>query len=178
MVEERMNKLEKMMFEIMNVQKENSHSALKVTESTAVMVATLNSHALLINGINNSLSVIQDDTKALQSEVETLKFNTEIETKQADKIRITANKRVASILSHNNYEIQKYFRRFITRLYRDAKTYSDLGSKIEMTKKGNFQRVIDYIEAWIPSEGCAKLKEKCDEKAKAKALAKINGYEV
>ena len=45
-----------------------------------------------------------------------------------------------------------------------------------MTKKRDYQRVIDYIEAWIPSCGCAALRSKADANAKARAEAKALGY--
>lgn len=59
-----------------------------------------------------------------------------------------------------------------------SRKYAGLGSKISRTRKGDFQRCINYIEAWIPSCGCAKLKSEADEKAEAKRKAKSLGYDV
>lgn len=52
-----------------------------------------------------------------------------------------------------------------------------LGSKIARTKKGDFQRCIDYIESWIPSCGCAELRNKADKKAEARRKARELGYD-
>ena len=49
-------------------------------------------------------------------------------------------------------------------------------SKIARTRKGDYQRCIDYIEAWIPSCGCAELRSKADAYAKARLEAKKLGY--
>ena len=85
---------------------------------------------------------------------------------------------MCQIIGGDAFEIKKYFRIFVMRLYTDARKYAGLGSKISRTRKGDFQRCINYIEAWIPSCGCAKLKSEADEKAEAKRKAKSLGYDV
>lgn len=42
--------------------------------------------------------------------------------------------------------------------------------------KGDYQRVIDYIEAWIPKCGCAELKLEADKRAESRRKAKGMGY--
>lgn len=71
---------------------------------------------------------------------------------------------------------KKYFTIFVRRLYKDTKSNAGLGSKIDRTRKGNFQRCIDYIESWIPSCGCAALRAKADANAKARLEARELGY--
>ena len=66
--------------------------------------------------------------------------------------------------------------RFNQRLYTDCRKYAGLGSKIARTKKGDYQRCIDYIEAWNPSCGCVALREKADKNAKARLKARELGY--
>lgn len=179
----RIDRLEEMMYQVVEGQKKATESTIMASENTSIMAATINSHTLLINGLNNSINSLQETTNVLSGKIEVLEYSSEIKTEQVNSIRETANKRIISILGEGKknkeeiaYEIEKYYRKFIVRLYTDAKKFGGLGNKIETTKKGNFQRVIDYIEAWNPSEGCAKMKEYCDQKAVAKTLAKMNGY--
>lgn len=146
-------------------------------EDVSVLTSKVNGHSLLIGGLTKSMTVVEDNLKQVEEKVQQLEYSTEIKTDQVEKINELAKKRVIEILGKDEYEINKYFRRFISRLYSDAKRYGGLGNRISTTKSGNYQRVIDYIEAWTPSEGCAKLKESCDKKATAKALAKFNGYD-
>ena len=80
------------------------------------------------------------------------------------------------ILGNDELEHKKYFRTFIQRLYTDCRKYAGLGSKIARTKKGDYQRCIDYIEAWNPSCGCVALREKADKNAKARLKARELGY--
>ena len=80
------------------------------------------------------------------------------------------------ILGENALDRKKYFNTFIKNLYKDARKYGVLGSKITTTKKGNFQRCIDFAESWVPSCGCATLKERADRNATANREAKKLGY--
>jgi len=88
----------------------------------------------------------------------------------------SAQKRVVEIIGDNPLEREKYFKIFIQRLYKDTRQSAGLGSKIARTRKGDYQRCIDYIEAWIPSCGCAELRAKADAYAKARLEAKKLGY--
>ena len=102
--------------------------------------------------------------------------NEEITTEQSETLRECAEKRVVEILGNDALERKKYFTIFVRRLYKDTKSNAGLGSKIDRTRKGNFQRCIDYIEAWIPSCGCAELRAKADANAKARLEARELGY--
>lgn len=73
-------------------------------------------------------------------------------------------------------EVQKYLRIFIQRLYKETRQSAGLGSKVARTKKSDYQRCVDYIEAWIPSCGCASLRAKADANAKARLEARKLGY--
>ena len=53
-----------------------------------------------------------------------------------------------------------YFKRFIGRLYTEAKKEGGLGNTITRTHKGDYPRVINYIEAWSPHEGVVTFKQK------------------
>lgn len=88
----------------------------------------------------------------------------------------TTKKRVLEIIGNDPLEKQKYFRIFIQRLYKELRHDAGLGSKIARTRKCDYQRCIDGIEAWIPSCGCAELRTKADANAKARMEAKKLGY--
>lgn len=51
-----------------------------------------------------------------------------------------------------------------------------MGSRIEETCKGDYQRVMNYVEAWNPSCGVVTLKQIIDDKAEARRMAKEKGY--
>ena len=97
-------------------------------------------------------------------------------TTQQETIVELAQRRVSEIIGNDPLERKKYFKIFIQRLYKDTRQNAGLGSKIARTRKGDFQRCIDYIEAWIPSCGCAELRAKADANAKARLDAKALGY--
>lgn len=124
----------------------------------------------------SQMNGLMDDMSSVKGDIESLKLNEEVTTTQQETITESAQKRISEILNHNTYEKAKYFRTFIKRLYRDARQSAGLGSKISRTKKGNFQRVIDYIEAWTPKSGCAELKAEIDKKAEVKRQVKELGY--
>ena len=87
-----------------------------------------------------------------------------------------ARKRVLEIIGDDPLEAQKYLRIFIQRLYKETRQSAGLGSKVARTTKCDYQRCIDYIEAWIPSCGCASLRAKADANAKARLEARKLGY--
>lgn len=126
--------------------------------------------------VSTDVNGLMDDMSSVKGDIESLKLNEEVTTTQQETIIESAQKRVSEILNHDMYEKAKYFRTFIKRVYKDARQSAGLGSKIARTKKGNFQRVVDYIEAWTPKCGCAELKAEVDRKAEAKRQAKEFEY--
>lgn len=130
----------------------------------------------LLSGLAESVSNIDDQVTGLGNEIEQLKLNEEVTTTQQEIIIEAAQKRVTEIIGNDPLERQKYFRIFVQRLYKDTRQNAGLGSKIARTHKGDFQRCIDYIEAWIPSCGCAELRAKADANAKARIKARELGY--
>ncbi len=123
-----------------------------------------------------AVTSVQDKLNGHEDRIEQLELNEEIKTTQVFNIRTAAKTRVFNILGEDVLDYQKYFRYFISRLYSDAKKYAGLGSTISTTRKCDYQKVIDYIEAWIPKKGCVEFKREIDEKAAAKRKAKDLGY--
>lgn len=141
--------------------------------------------AMTTNQISQQIGIVVNSVNTMKGEINTikedmfqLKYNEEVTTTQQENIIESARNRVSYILNYDNEEISKYFRTFIQRLYSDTRRCAGLGSKISRTKKGDYQRVIDYIEAWIPECGCAELKIEADTRAEARRKAKEAGYNV
>lgn len=139
--------------------------------------------AMNVNGISKQMGIIatavdsmRTDIGGLKDRTDYLELNEEITTTQQETIIELARKRVLEIIGDDPLEVKKYFKIFIQRLYKDTRQNAGLGSKIARTKKCDYQRCIDYIEAWIPSCGCAELRAKADANAKARLEAKKLGY--
>lgn len=140
--------------------------------------------AMNVNNISKQLGVVAmavntltDDVNSMKEDIFQLKENEEITTTQQEMINELAKKRVLEIIGNDPLEIKKYFRIFVQRLYKDTRQNAGLGSKIARTKKCDYQRCVDYMEAWIPGCGCAELRAKADANAKARLEARRLGYE-
>lgn len=138
---------------------------------------TTNQLAQQVGLIANSVNILKTDMSEIKEDLAQLKLNEEVTTTQQETILEIAKGKICNILGYDDDEIHKYFRTFIGRLYSDARSYAGLGSKISRTKKGDYQRVVDYIEAWEPKCGCGELKEKADRRAESRRRAKEQGYD-
>ena len=139
--------------------------------------------AMNINHMSRQLGVITSavdnltyDVNSMKDDIYQLKLNEEITSIQKDTIKLAALKKVIRYIGDDPEEKEKYFKIFIHRLYADTRRNAGLNSRIEMTKKRDYQRCIDYIEAWIPCGGCSSLKARADENAKARVKARQLGY--
>lgn len=146
------------------------------SENTAVILDKLDQQERLLGGLSKTVGRIDGKVIDLGNDIEQLKLNEEVTTTQQEIIVESAQKRVVEIIGDDPLEREKYLKIFIKRLYKDTRQNAGLGSKIARTRKGDYQRCIDYIEAWIPSCGCAELRAKADANAKARLEAKKLGY--
>lgn len=151
----------------------NFQQLLNITGQTAMNV---NQMSQQMGIMASQVSKINDKVDNLDGRMYQLENNEEITTAQKNEIIRKVSKRAFEIIGDDLYEQEKYKQIFIKRLYADAKKYTGLGARTECTKKGDYQRVIDYIEAWTPSCGCANLKRRADEKAMARMYARNSGY--
>lgn len=147
------------------------------SENTAIVLKRLESQERLLGGLSKSVNRIDETVSGLGDDIAQLKLNEEVTTTQQETIIESAQKRVSEIIGNDAFERKKYFKIFIQRLYKDTRQNAGLGSKIARTRKGDFQRCIDYIESWTPSCGCAELRAKADANAEARRKAKELGYE-
>ena len=146
---------------------------MNITGQTAM---NLNNMSKQLGVVASAVNSLTDDVSTIKDDIFQLKMNEEITTTQQETIIELARKRVLEIIGDDSLEVKKYFKIFIQRLYKDTRQNAGLGSKIARTKKCDYQRCIDYIEAWIPSCGCAELRAKADANAKARLEAKKLGY--
>lgn len=146
---------------------------MNITGQTAMNVNNMSRQLGVVATAVNSLT---DDVNTMKEDIIQLKENEEITTTQQEMIIELARKRVIIIIGDDPLEIKKYFKIFIQRLYKDTRQNAGLGSKIARTKKCDYQRCVDYIEAWLPSCGCAELRAKADANAKARLEARKLGY--
>ncbi len=129
---------------------------MNITGQNALIVNNLNQQMGIVT---SSINSIRSDVGVIRDELDQLKLNEEITTDQAETIIERARSRVVTVLGEYD---KKYFKRFIARLYSDAKKYNGLGSSIYRTHKGNYQMVLNYVEAWMPYEETAEFKNKID----------------
>lgn len=123
-----------------------------------------------VNSLSNKMSVVED-------KIHQLEYNEEITDRQKTAIQEAMRKRVAEITRFDETEMARYYRGFSVVMIYDLKRTGGMGSKIATTKKGDFQRVINNIEAWMPKIGCMELKHEIDRKARKRKIARMNGYE-
>lgn len=161
------------MNETMNYGNFDMQQLMNITGQTAM---NLNNMSKQLGVVATAVNSLTDDVSAIKDDIFQLKMNEEITTTQQETIIELARKRVLEIIGDDPIEVKKYFKIFIQRLYKDTRQNAGLGSKIARTKKCDYQRCIDYIEAWIPSCGCAELRAKADANAKARLEAKKLGY--
>lgn len=123
-------------------------------------------NALMMKGLSQQMGIVtttvdsmRSDMNIMKGDIDQLKYNEEITTDQVKSIVASAKHKVITLLE--KYD-KTYFRRFIGRLYTEAKKEGGLGSTIERTHKGDYPRVMNYIDAWYPQEGVKTFKEKID----------------
>ena len=162
--------------ELGDFSKQLATSTNQLVESTKAIFIELTENKEKIKLINTALSSIQEKVSDHSNRLDQLELNEEITSEQEIVIRDSAKKRVFTIIGDDVLDYQKYFRSFISKLYTNARKEAGLGSKISKTRKGDYQRVINYIEAWVPKKGCSGLKEEVDTKAAAKREAEALGY--
>lgn len=137
-----------------------------------------------VQGLSNQMGIVvaavddmRNDIGAMKDDIYQIKYNGEITNSQSKTLAKAVKRRVYEILSNNPYEIAKYSKSFMARCWKESKDFGGVAEVYKETQKGDFQRAINYIEAWIPIGGCAKLKAEIDEKANARKKARFNGYE-
>lgn len=159
-----------------NMKKEQDYDIQQLMNITGQTAMNLSQMSKQMGVITTAVSTMQTDIDGLVNRMDNLELKEEITTTQEENIKECACKRVISIIGDDPLEKQKYFRIFIQSLYKDARRFAGLGSKISRTRKCDYQRCIDCIEAWIPECGCSALRARADANARARIEAREMGY--
>lgn len=122
----------------------------------------------------------------ITTEVDDIKNKTEIDDDQRKVIRKLVSAVVSRRLGINENARkrtwdekminQKYCPMFSQTLYSEVSNKGHLASPYGKTIKENYVRACEDIEAWYPREGIAGLKERADENARIRKIAKEQGY--
>lgn len=164
------------MNEIMTNYPQQNYDLQELINITGQTALNINQMSKQMGILTSSISTIQNDIGNLTNRMDTLENIEEITTTQTEMIVESARKRILQIIGDDPLEVQKYFRVFIQSLYKDTRKFAGLGSKIARTRKCDYQRCLNYIEAWNPCCGCAALRAKADANAKARLEARMLGY--
>lgn len=145
-------------------------------KTTNNMIALIQHNTNDINALQDTVSSIKDKMNTIVDDVTTLKYTSEIDTKQHENITKAAKRRVFALIGYDPLDQKKYFRTFIAKLYSDTKKYANLGPQIAVTHKEDYDNCMNYINTWVPYGGVESLKKIIDRTAKAKRKAKKKGY--
>ena len=161
--------------ELGNFDKDYDMQMLKNLIGQTVMVARE-----IGQNTNNQISEMkrynQDQFDSINQRLFQIENNEEVTTEQEEDIKKSAKRRVFVIIGSDEYDVQRYFAPFIQRLYADARKCVGLGSKISRTKKGDYERIITFIESWSPMCGISNFKKRVDDRAAIRKKAREDGY--
>lgn len=141
-----------------------------------------------INGLSEQMGIVTQSIKTLNGNVrevsekvadmdgrlEHLEDDQFVDLIKADNIRLSAQNKVAQLLSIEfderggvadesmYYDYKKYFGKFVGRLHVDARHAGLEGPRIYATPRKNYQALIDFINEWVPKRGVDGLKSYYD----------------
>lgn len=127
-------------------------------------------------GMNTEIGSINSKVESVEKRMDTLEYHTNISGSQRDMITTTAKRSVYRVLGDDEDLVARYYGSFIRKAYSDASRYAGMARRIIDTERGNYQRVIDYLDVWQPEGGKQKLMDEADRKAEAYKQAKKQGY--
>ena len=94
--------------------------------------------------------------------IRNLEENEEITTEQCGALEDAIRRRVTGLLGYGSFDYKVYFGEFSKKLRRDAHYKLTVPLKLSKTRKRDFQRYANFIEAYIPDNGVTGLKEDLD----------------
>mgnify|MGYP002567470594 CR=1 FL=1 len=155
-------------YDIQTIQDMLGQSA-KTAMQTAATVANLSDQMGMITTRVNTQEI---ELCKVKTRLDTLEYKSEISGAMCTNIKSAAAKRLIDILGEEDFKSQKYNSLFFARIYADARKYAGLCKPISMTQRGDYQRVINYIEAWTPMCGIKILKADALERARKRLVDK------
>lgn len=158
----------------------------KVLLAISQQTNNINSVLSAIGAMGKRIGDIELSVTGLKGDVETLKNEEEIKTKDAKTIKKLVNKIISRRLGINENPSkrsleekvtdQKYRSMFSSTLYTEVSEQGHLASPYSETAKKDFVAACEDIEKWYPREGIDGLKKRADENAIARKIAKEQGY--
>lgn len=160
-----------------NVGLQETTQGLRLTnESLRGMLVKINDFGDKMQSLEAGMKVFETDISNINARMEKFENESPITPYQADSIREAAALRVRQLIGDDKYEYQCYHKALFKSLYGYLHKYCGLSTKIGMTPKSNYDRIMCEIESWRPLEGMAALKLRADEAAEARRAAKDKGY--
>lgn len=122
-------------------------SNIEVNDRQKELYDTVQDITLKLNGVSKSVTDINKRMFNLEQ-------NEEITTEQDKNIRSIAARRVYELEEERGISEEErnlYFGPIVKKLYGDARRYTGLASSIARTHKRDYDRIIEYIDAWNPT---------------------------
>lgn len=175
----------------------NHFSKQEVTDMMGKTLTLVNATAQSVNVLTGKVgdlskkldeleTVVGGNFKKIGTEIENLKNNTEVETRQKKQIRRAVTNRVCELLGlpqkktkwnmEQKLTYEKYGNLFHRRCYSEVSKMGHLASPYEETIKKYYTDAIKDIESWIPLNGISGLKREADENAIVRRTAREQGY--
>lgn len=163
--------------EVAKLLKQMAVAQVEANKRDNVISSQIDTVSTQMGVVSKKVNTLSDKMCIVEDKIHQLEYNEEITDRQKTSIQEAMRKRVAEITRFDETEMARYYRGFSIAMQYDLKRTGGMGSKIATTKKGDFQRVINNIEGWMPKKGCAELKREIDRKAQKRKIARMNGYE-
>ena len=126
-----------------------------------------------VEEIKGDMSELRAEMADVKADVKGLQDDQFVDLIKADNIRKSAQSRVAELLEiefderggvtdESRYNYTHYYSKFISRLHCDARNAGLEGPRIYATPRKTYQKLIDYINDWVPMRGVDGLKSYYD----------------
>ena len=138
-------------------------------------------------GTSEKVNALDGKVSKMERRMDGFEYNEEITYAQQQVLTDLIHKTVYSILgiglkkSEWSEEEQlinaKYFKIFSKRLRKEVSDKGHLAFSFRTTRKGNYKLACEDVEAWDPRYGVEALKKEADDIARARKIAREQGYE-
>lgn len=106
-----------------------------------------------VGELRDEVFLIKDGYTNVNMRMDNLELNSEIDDVQVKTITESVKSRVYDVLKNEPHDIVgMIYMAFIRKAYYDLKKNHGLGSKIAVTKKRDYERVMQGIDGWYPSK--------------------------
>lgn len=138
-------------------------------------------------GTSEKVNALDGKVSQMERRMDGFEFNEEITYAQQqvlnDLIHKTVYARLGIGMKRSEWSEEeqlvnaKYFKLFSKRLRKEVSDKGHLAFPFRTTRKGNYQLACEDVEAWYPRYGTDALKKEADDAARARRIAREQGYE-